>query len=519
MTRDIIILLGIPVDNLTMDETVEHIFSMVGHYQIDRKPKQVVTVNVDFMVNTLSWRISSVRHPELLEILRKADLVTADGMPVVWASKLLGVPLKERVTGADLVLRLAEEAAGRSKSIFFLGGKGDVGERAAALLKQQYPELIVAGAEAPFVHTDGKALANADDEDVSIINRINRSGADILLIGFGNPKQEVWFERNRHRLKIPVSIGIGGTYEFITGSVARAPVWMQKAGLEWIFRIIQDPGRLWRRYVIGFFKFGFMILPAVLDHHYKKNLYKMKRKSKASPGFEKNRYQGSAGGMIKVITLPSPFDAAVVEDQKESIVNDAGNSDNTVLDLSRVDFIDSSGIGLIVTLNRKLATDDKKLFLTGINKKIQRTFEMNRIYDLFKDHVYNNIDDVHSAVKESELLPPFYYIAAKKSSDTLFNLYGTLDAAQMAELEIEEILNQIGTGNCIFNLTDLTFVDSSGIMLFLKIQRQVAKLEKKFVVCGLNTNVSKMFQITRLDRLFSITVDTQAAEKLLKTPH
>jgi len=100
------------------------------------------------------------------------------------------------------------------------------------------------------------------------IEHINRSNADILLIAFGNPKQEIWFDRNRDRLKVPVSIGVGGTFEFITGSVARAPQWMQKAGIEWIFRIVQDPKRLWKRYFVGLFKFGLLIWPAILYYRF-----------------------------------------------------------------------------------------------------------------------------------------------------------------------------------------------------------------------------------------------------------
>ncbi len=516
MTRDSIIVLGIPVDNLTMDETIDRIFAMVDTYQIDRQPRQIATVNVDFMVNTLSWFSSGPRHPELLEILRKADLVTVDGMPIVWASKLLGAPLKERVTGADLVPRLAEEAAHRSKSIFFLGGQGDVGERAAALLKKNHPNLTVSGTASPFVYTDGKAMGSADTDDTSTIEQINGSGADILLIGFGNPKQEVWFERNRHRLKIPVSIGIGGTYEFITGSVARAPVWMQKSGLEWIFRITQDPGRLWKRYVIGFFKFGLMILPAVLDHHYKRILYKKTVKPEIALKNEKSSLQRLPSEMVKVITIPGIFDTAVVEEQKERIVDNTSNSQNVVLDLSGVNFIDSSGIGLIVTLKRKLDENNKKLFLIGISKKIQRTLEINRIFDLFKDLVYDDINSIKNVIENIYALPPFFYIAIEKTTHVLVKLFGTLDAAQMTELEINAIFNQIGNSNCIFDLSGLSFVDSSGIMLFLKTHKQVAKHNKTFVVFGLKKTVLQMFRITKLDRFFTITDNEMAAEKLLK---
>ena len=129
MSDETIVILGIPVDNLTMDMAVNRIFSMVNDYAGDGRARLVATVNVDFLVNTHAWLRKHIRHPELLDILRRADLVTADGMPIVWASKLLGTPLKERVTGADLVPRLAEEASKRRKSIFFLGRAGRRGAK------------------------------------------------------------------------------------------------------------------------------------------------------------------------------------------------------------------------------------------------------------------------------------------------------------------------------------------------------------------------------------------------------
>ncbi len=126
MTRETIVILGIPVDNLDMDETVERIFGLIEASRKDSRARLVATVNVDFVVNTLTWRLSRFRHPELIDILRRADLVTPDGMPIIWTSRMLGTPLKERVTGADLVPGLAQAAARRGKSIYFLGGRGDV---------------------------------------------------------------------------------------------------------------------------------------------------------------------------------------------------------------------------------------------------------------------------------------------------------------------------------------------------------------------------------------------------------
>jgi len=500
MLHNSIAILGIPIDNLNLGETVEHIFAMIYAFNRDQRPRQVATVNVDFVVNTLTWRLKHVRHPELLDILRRADLVTPDGMPIVWVSKLLGVPLKERVSGADLVPKLAQEAARHQKSIYFLGGRGNVGRQAADLLKNRYPNLKVVGTDAPFVHTEGDALNGSEEEDQAIVKRINRSGADILLIGFGNPKQEIWFDRNRTRLKVPVSIGIG----------------VQKTGLEWVYRITQDPWRLWKRYFVGFFKFGLMILPAVLYYRFKRLLYNLFHKKVSIPTDSPSLAGETSATALKVITVPNTLDAAVVKTVRDEFEKKVSQYSNTVLDFSQVDFIDSSGLGLLVSLRRKAVNEQKELFITGIKSSTQRFFELSRIFDLFKDRIFNTLSEVAAFIKEKADFPSFYYFNIVRHEDVIFHLIGVLDAAQMAALDVEAVIREIGNKDCIFNLKDLTFVDSSGIMFFLKIQKHVSKQGKVCLLCGLQDNVKQMFRITKLDRLFKITQDMLSAEKLLE---
>jgi len=243
-------ILGIPIHDANYEESVGKIFEMVEGYRLNSVPRYVATANVDFLVNTLSWIPGKIRHYELYQALNNADLITADGMPVVWLSKLLMTPIKERVTGADLVPRLAKAASTRGVGLFFLGGADDVAEKAANKLSAQNPGLKIAGCISPQI--------NLNKTDNSIIEQINQSGADILLIALGNPKQEIWFQRNKHRLNIPVSIGVGATFDFIAGTISRSPIWMQKMGLEWIYRLAQEPRRLWKRYCVDFAKFGFL---------------------------------------------------------------------------------------------------------------------------------------------------------------------------------------------------------------------------------------------------------------------
>jgi N-acetylglucosaminyldiphosphoundecaprenol N-acetyl-beta-D-mannosaminyltransferase len=515
MTRETIVILGIPVDNLDMDETVERILALIETSHKDGKARLVVTVNVDFIVNTMTWRLSRFRHPELIDILRRADLVTPDGMPIIWTSRMLGTPLKERVTGADLVPRLAQAAARSGKSIYFLGGQGDVGLRAARLLQEQFPGLKVAGADSPFVKIEGEALTGETVKDQEVVERINRSGADILLIGFGNPKQEVWFERNRSRLQVPVSIGIGGTYEFIVGTVARAPAWMQKAGLEWIFRITQDPKRLWKRYFVGFFKFGLMILPAIA-------YYKLKRRSLKGmpPGAHRFDIRNHHTGLpdltpIRVIRLPEVLDAQAVESARESLENEVFASSDPILDFKHVKFIDSSGLGFIVGLWRRAKADNRRLNLIEIQPSTRRFFELSRTLDVFKDKVFENVDEAVAHIVKAAKQPPFYYIEVPNQRDVVLRLYGNLDAAQMLNLDIEAILAVIGDRDCLFDLKNLDFVDSSGIVFFLKILKHVQKTAKNCVFFGLQDSVRQMFKITKLDRLFRITGDMVSAERYL----
>ena len=516
MVRETIVILGIPVDNLDMDKTIERIFNLIEASRRDGRARQVATVNVDFIVNTLTWRLSRFRHPELINILRRADLVTPDGMPIIWTSRLLGTPIKERVTGADLVPRLAEAAARSGKSIYFLGGRGDVGSRAARLLQARFPDFRVAGVDSPYVSVEGQALSDEIEKDREVVERINRSGADILLIGFGNPKQEVWFDRNRHRLKVPVSIGIGGTYEFIVGSVARAPQWMQKAGLEWIFRITQDPKRLWKRYFVGFFKFGLMILPAIAYYRVKRRA--LKSSSTGAPQFDIRDHSTGVpeAASIRVVRLPEVLDASALESGRASLETEIMTAVNPILDFTNVTFIDSAGLGFIVGLWRRAKTEKKNLNLIEIRPATRRFFELSRSIDVFKDRVFDNLDAAVTTIATEAKQPPFYYIEVPHRKDAMLKLCGSLDAAQMPYLDSEAVLKAIGDRDGLIDLRQLDFVDSSGIVLFLKIQKHVQKIARNCVLFGLQDNVRQMFRITKLDRLFNITADMAAAERYLE---
>ena len=253
------VIFGMPFDALTERQALDRIFELANRPLDENGCRIAATVNVDFIVNTYFAVKKQPRNPALARILRRADLVVPDGMPMVWLSRLLGTPLPERVTGADLVPQIAERAAKEKCKLYFLGGSEESAARSAELLKGRYPGLEIE-IDTPFVRLDAPDVA---EKDAEICRRINVSGAKILLVGFGNPKQELWLERNRRQLSCGVGIGVGGTFNFLAGKVKRAPQWMRKSGTEWIYRVIQEPGRLWKRYCAGLFIFGVMALRAL----------------------------------------------------------------------------------------------------------------------------------------------------------------------------------------------------------------------------------------------------------------
>lgn len=234
--RRLLVILGVPIDDLTMAEALDRLEAFVEIGRSSGKCHQVATINADFVVKALA-------DPELRYLLQEADMATADGMPLVWGARRLGVPLRERVAGADLVPALAARAAEKGYSLYLFGAGPGVAEKAAQVLQEQYPNLRIAGVASPPY---GSVL----EMDRAYLDEIKAAKPDVLLVAFGNPKQEKWIGMYGREVGVPVMIGVGGTLDLIAGKLKRAPEWMQRVGLEWLYRLIQEPGRLWRRYVV-----------------------------------------------------------------------------------------------------------------------------------------------------------------------------------------------------------------------------------------------------------------------------
>jgi N-acetylglucosaminyldiphosphoundecaprenol N-acetyl-beta-D-mannosaminyltransferase len=226
-----ITLMGCSIDNLSMEETLQTIEGFIH----TGRPHQHVVVNVDKLVK-------ASRDPELRQIINDCALVNVDGMPVVWASRLLGKPLKERVAGVDLFEALMRRAGDKGWRVFLLGAKEEVVSKVAATYQHKYPRLVLAG------YRNG--YWKGELEEAQVVEQIRDARPDLLFVAISSPKKEQFLGRYQAEMKIPFAMGVGGTFDVAIGHVKRAPVWMQKSGLEWFYRFLQEPRRMFRRYFI-----------------------------------------------------------------------------------------------------------------------------------------------------------------------------------------------------------------------------------------------------------------------------
>ena len=223
-------MMGCKVDNLSMEETLQTIEGFI----LSGRPHQHVVVNVDKLVK-------ASRDPELRQIINDCALINADGMPVVWASRLLGKGLKERVAGVDLFESLMQRSAEKGWRVYLLGAREEVVSGVSSIYQNKYPDLTIAGYRNGYWKPE---------EEAGVVQQVKAAKADLLFVAISSPKKEQFLGKYQEEMQIPFAMGVGGTFDVAVGKVKRAPVWMQKNGLEWFYRFLQEPRRMFRRYFI-----------------------------------------------------------------------------------------------------------------------------------------------------------------------------------------------------------------------------------------------------------------------------
>ena len=337
-----VVVLGLPFHNVTFAEAVAWACQRIR----SRQPGYIATANMDFVMQ--AWR-----DPELHRILLEADLIVADGIPIVWLSALLGPRLQARVTGSDLVPLLAQMARDNDFSLFNLGGAPGVAEKAADTLVRRFPGLRIAGCYAP------PRAPVQEMNHTEILQQLQAAHPDLLLVAFGAPKQEKWVNLHVHTWNVPLAIGVGGTLDFLAGVQTRAPRLVQRLALEWLWRMCSDPPRLVGRYLrnIAFFlraTGGLLLLRC--------------RPDRPAPPLD-------VPPELRRLAAVEPFarlsDAAQVQAFHSAVLARAEGRP-VVLDLSGVSWLSSLELGALLRLTTALRRQQQTCLLTSAGTRVRR---------------------------------------------------------------------------------------------------------------------------------------------------
>jgi len=255
MSRERINILGVDIDAIDLERAC----SLIEGWIQDSHRSYVCVAPV-------STIIDCQKDNQYRDIINNADMVTPDGMPLVWIGKLRGNKIIERTYGPDLMVKFCQLSQQRGYRHFFLGGTPETSSRLQENLKRQFPELNIAGSVSPPF----RAIDTSEDQ--TVLEQINEAKPDVLWVGLGSPKQDYWMRKHREKLDVPVMIGIGAAFDFHAGVKKQAPRWMQRMGLEWFFRLCCEPKRLWKRYLVGNSEFIYYLFKDLLSNQSKKKL-------------------------------------------------------------------------------------------------------------------------------------------------------------------------------------------------------------------------------------------------------
>lgn len=471
------ILLGVPFHDVTMGETLDRIDALIAA----RTPGYLATANLDFAAQ-------ASQDVELQRILFDAELVLCDGTPLVWASRWLGAPLRERVAGSDMMPHLFARAAERGHRLFFLGSSDEVLEEAARKCREQYPALNICGTYAPPY----ARLLEIDNTES--FRRIREAKPDLLLVAMGCPKQEKWIYMNYRELGVPVSIGIGASLDFIAGKFRRAPVWMRVCGLEWVVRLMQEPKRLFTRYC-----FDFLFFARVLRHQ---RILLRERRTPPAP----LEPAGSPAGVPTIIYWHGRVDAAAVESGAVQPITPQAGQRDLVLDCSGVEFMDSTGLGLFIRTFRLCKQMGTAFVLLNPSEPVRQLLSLLKMDRL-----------IPVATNEQELITLLQrhtpghveHAAFDAGTETVtVALSGDVTVATVENCEslINSAWEQAPSARRLeLDLREVAFIDSCGLGLLVKsLKLSQRRMQGSFVLLDPPANVRNVITLANLHTVMGV---------------
>jgi N-acetylglucosaminyldiphosphoundecaprenol N-acetyl-beta-D-mannosaminyltransferase len=473
-----LVIYGVPFHNVTFEEAIDWIAMRVS----SGKPANIVTANLDFV--TQAWR-----DPELQRILIDADLVLADGFPVVKLAPFFGPRLKARVSGSDLTPMLAERASSEGFSIYGLGSAEGVAEKAMEILKERHPDLKVAGTYSPPY----APLLEMDHR--KILQQVEEAKPDILFVAFGSPKQDKFISMHVRGWNVPVSMGVGASLDFITGEQRRAPVWIQKCCLEWLWRICSDPKRLTGRYMANI-RFLLSATRQMIQIHY---MADKQPNLKVLEYEDFHRLEGS--GIVAERFQGLESETAAVEFIEH--VKSRTSGKNLLLDVHARPWLDSLELGALLEINKFCRSYGRRLILYAPRPKVRRLLETCRLTDYFDsatrlDEVEKIADNLAEHVDGGTVYEEGSLTLELPIELTAATLPAFEREAEFIHHELQEqgILKTVEV-----DAAQLDFIDSSGLGFLISLKKATQDEGVSMSIANLDPKPRRTFEIARVDKV------------------
>jgi len=467
-----IAILGVPFDNLTTDETLALTARMVE----SRRPHHLVTADVDFLVQ-------SQEDVELRRILFEAHLVLCDGPPLLWASELLGNPLPGGIAGPDIAPLLVQLAAENGYRLFLLGATPESTERAIGSLRARHPDLIVAGHYSPPF----KQLIEMTHGEV--LRQVAAAKPDILFVALGSQKQEKWIAMHYRTLGVPVCIGVGSTFDFLREPAQPVATARRKQWLKWFFRLWKSPRLSPGRMARTCWVFGNGIFRQWWQFQSRAN-QNWKRSTSKTVRSEIN---------WQSIRLPESIDLVTVRDDNMLVDQALADGRHCLLEANEVQSIDSTGVGMLIGLQKKIRATGRQLVLLAPSPPLTQALELMHLENFFDSAPDLNSAQDLIALRTQERAGAVSPSDSAPSSPLLWQ--GEITAANAdAVWELTQIhLLRPGRRELTIDMTAVRFIDSSGAGIMLRARKIAQQHNIKLKFTGVQDDVLNVLRVSRLE--------------------
>ena len=468
-----IAILGVPFDNLTTDETLALIPRMVE----SRRPHHIVTADADFLVQ-------SQDDIELRRILFESHLVLCDGAPLLWASNLLGNPLPDGVAGADIVPLIVRIAAECGLRLFLLGATPESTRRAIASLRSKHPQLIVAGHYSPPF----KQLVEMTHGEV--LRKVAEASPDILLVALGAQKQEKWISMHYRTLGVPVCFGVGASFDLLVAPARKIPAWCRRPWVQWFFRLWKSPRLSPLRMLNDCRVFGFGVLRQWW--RFQSRAHENWKRTVASQRRSEINWN--------IIRLPESLD--VMTAREDLLLTDQPFADgrHCLIEADGVDFIDSTGVGLLIGMQKRIRATGRQLVLLAPSEAMMQALELMRLgsfFDSAPDITVAQLLIEHRARERAAAVTP-----GDDTPGSPLLWHGEITAANAdAVWELTRIhLERLGTHRSVtVDMGAVRFIDSSGAGLMVRARKHAQQHGVKMKFTGVQPEVLNVLTVMHLE--------------------